>query len=96
MPEPVAAVLGNDFKKPFMLLVAIVTTVIAVMFGLSKAEGFVDGRVELKISSQRQVTEDHEKRLTKIEEKLGVMGEVLNDIRADVKVMRVQLEARRK
>ena len=92
--EPVVAVLGSDYKKPFMLLVAVLTTVIGVMFGLSKAETFVDGRVELKIASQRQVTDEHEKRLTKIEEKLGSMGDVLADIRADVKVMRVQLEAR--
>lgn len=89
-PDPVNAVLGSDFRKPFMLLVAVVSTVVVIVVGLTKAESFVDGRVELKLATQKIVAEDHEKRLTKIEEKLGSMTEVLAEIRADVKVLRAQ------
>lgn len=91
-PDPVNAVLGSDFRKPFMLLVAVVSTVVIIMVGLTKAEGFVDGRVELKLAAQKVVSDDHEKRLTKIEERLNSMGEVLSEIRADVKVLRAQSE----
>ena len=91
-PDPVNAVLGSDFKKPFMLIVAVVSTVVIIMVGLTKAENFVDGRVELRLAAQRTVAEDHERRLTKIEEKLGSMNDVLSEIRADVKVLRAQSE----
>ena len=96
MADPIQSVIASDYKKPFIFLTAAVSIIVAVILGLSKFESMVDGRIDMKLAASRMTVEDHEKRLTKIEEKLGVMGEVLNDIRADVKVMRVQLEARRK
>ena len=92
--DPVGAVLGPDYKKPFTLIVAIVSTVAFVVLGLSKIESMVDGRIDMKLAAQRIVSDDHEKRLTKIEEKLGSMTEVLSEIRSDVKVMRAQMEKR--
>ena len=96
MADPVATVIAPDYKKPFVFLMAAISIVVAVILGLSKVESMVDGRIDIRLAAQRMTVEDHEKRLTKIEEKLGSMGEVLSEIRADVKVMRVQLEARRK
>ena len=96
MADSVEAVIAPDYKKPFIFLTAAVSIVVAVILGLSKVESMVDGRIDIKLAAQQTVVGDHEKRLTKIEEKLGAMGDVLNDIRSDVKVMRVQLEARRK
>lgn len=96
MADAVEAVIAADYKKPFIFLTAAISIVVAVILGLSKVESMVDGRIDIRLAAQRMTVEDHEKRLTKIEEKLGSMGEVLSEIRADVKVMRVQLEARRK
>jgi hypothetical protein len=92
MSDPVGAVLGNDFKKPFMVLVAVISTVVIIVAGLSKFESTVDGRIDIKLAAQKVVADDHEKRLTKIEERLGSMTEVLAEIRADVKVLRAQSE----
>ena len=92
MSDPIVAVLGPDFKKPFMVIVALCSVFILFFLGVRGIEGFIDGRIDMRLSAQRQITEDHEKRLTKIEEKLGSMGEVLNDIRADVKVLRAKME----
>jgi hypothetical protein len=92
MADPVESVLGAGYKKPFVFFMAAVSIVVAVILGLSKIESMVDGRIDIKLAAQRMAVEDHEKRLTKIEEKLGNMTDVLADIRADVKVMRAQLE----
>lgn len=92
MPDPVGNVLGSEFRKPFMVIVAIVSTIVIVLAGLSKVESMVDGRIDIKLAAQKVVADDHEKRLTKIEEKLGSMTEVLAEIRADVKVLRAQSE----
>lgn len=92
MSDPVASVIAPDYKKPFMLLVAVIATIVLVLAGLSKVESMVDGRIDIKLAAQKQATEDHEKRLTKIEEKLGSMTDVLAEIRADVKVLRAQTE----
>ena len=94
MADPVASVIAPDYKKPFVFLMAAISIVVAVILGLSKVESMVDGRIEIKLAAQRMVTDDHEKRLTKIEEKLGSMGEVLAEIRSDVKVLRAQSERR--
>lgn len=92
MSDPIAAVLGAEYKKTFVFLMAAVSIVVAVILGLSKIESMVDGRIDIKLAAQRMATEDHEKRLTKIEEKLGSMTDVLAEIRADVKVLRAQSE----
>lgn len=92
MADPVASVIAPDYKKPFVFLMAAISIVVAVILGLSKVESMVDGRIEIKLAASRMVVEDHEKRLTKIEEKLGSMGEVLAEIRSDVKVLRAQSE----
>jgi hypothetical protein len=92
MADPVASVIAPDYKKPFVFLMAAISIVVAVILGLSKIESMVDGRIDIKLAASRMVVEDHEKRLTKIEEKLGSMGEVLAEIRSDVKVLRAQSE----
>lgn len=92
MSEQVSEVLAAGYKKPFSLFVALVAAFIAFFVGIRSIESFVDGRVDMKLSAARVTVEDHEKRLTKIEERLGSMTEVLSDIRADVKVMRAQME----
>ena len=90
--EPVAAVLGQDYKKPFMLLVAITGVLFAVLFGLSAAEKFVDGRVDLKLSAQKQQQEDQARRLGQIEQQFSLMRDTLSEIRVDVRVLRARLE----
>ena len=79
MADPVADVIASDYKKPFVFFMAAVSIVVAVILGLSK--------IEIMVA-------DHEKRLVKIEEKLGSMGDVLAEIRSDVKVLRAQSERR--
>lgn len=95
MSDPIVSVLGPDYRKTFVFFMAAISIVVGVILGLSKIESMVDGRIDIKLAAQRLTVEDHEKRLSKIEEKLGSMTEVLADIRADVKVMRAQLEAKK-
>lgn len=92
--EPIESVIGKDYRRTFVFFMAAITIIVGVILGLSKIESMVDGRIDIKLAAQRMTTDDHEKRLTKIEEKLGNMTEVLADIRADVKVMRAQMEKR--
>ena len=94
MADPVADVIASDYKKPFVFFMAAVSIVVAVILGLSKIESMVDERIDIKLAAQQIMVADHEKRLTKIEEKLGSMGEVLAEIRSDVKVLRAQSERR--
>lgn len=94
MADPIQSVIAPDYKKPFVFLMAAISIVVAVILGLSKVESMVDGRIDIRLAAQRMVADDHEKRLTKIEEKLGSMGEVLAEIRSDVKVLRAQSERR--
>lgn len=95
MPESAAAdILAPAYKRPFTVFLAIVGGVSFVLMAFGAAERMVDGRIDIKLAAQKQVVEDHEKRLTKIEERLGNMTEVLSEIRADVKVLRVQMEKR--
>ncbi len=91
--EPVSAVLDQDYKKPFMLIVAIVATLAVVLFGLTAAEKFVDGRIELKLAGQKQQQEDQAKRIEKMEQQFGLMRDTLAEIRADVRVLRSRIES---
>ena len=90
--EPVSAVLASDYKKPFMLLVALGVTLTLGLFGISSMERFVDGRVELKLASQKQQQEEQARRIEKIEQQFSVMRDTLAEIRADVRVLRVRIE----
>lgn len=90
--EPVADVLAQGYKKPFALLVAVGVTLAMVLFGLSSAEKFVDGRVELKLADQRRQQEEQAKRIERIEQQFGDMRDTLAEIRADVRVLRARIE----
>lgn len=90
--EPVSAVLGNEYKKPFMLLVAIAAVLTLVLFVLAAAEKFVDGRVELKLASQKQQQEEQAKRIERIEQQFSIMRDTLSEIRVDVRVLRARIE----
>jgi len=91
---PVQEVLGSDFKKPFVLLVAVVVSVVIVIGALGKAEDFVDGRVELKLTAQREKSEEQAAKLQRMEEQFALMRDTLAEIRADVRVLRSRVEGR--
>jgi hypothetical protein len=90
--ESISSVLAPESRGPFKLIAAIIAGVAVLLGILGYVERMVDGRIEIKLAAQKQQVEDHEKRLGKIEEKLGGMSDVLSEIRADVKVLRVQME----
>jgi hypothetical protein len=90
--ESISSVLAPESRGPFRVVVAIIVTIGVFLAILGYVERMVDGRIEMKLAAQKQAVEDHEKRLGKIEEKLGGMSDVLAEIRADVKVLRVQME----
>ena len=90
---PIGEVLQDGYKKPFMLLIALVSVVTLVVGGLSKAETFVDGRIELKLAAERAKTEEQGARLAKIEEQFASMKDTLGEIRADVRVLRSKVES---
>lgn len=88
----VSEVIDPQYKKPFTLLVAIGITVIALLFGISGIENFVDGRIELKMSDQRRQAEEQSAKIKRIEEQFQVMRDTLAEIRADVRVLRARTE----
>lgn len=88
----VTEIVQDGYKKPFIVLAVVMTTVIAVVGGLTKAEAFVDGRIELRLSEQRKTAEAQERRLQRIEEQFSGMKETLTEIRADVRVLRARVE----
>lgn len=88
----ISAVLDPKLRGAFGLLVAVVSTVVLVVMGLRSAEGFIDGRVELKLGEQRKQAQEQEKRLERIEEQFASMKDTLAEIRVDVRVLRARVE----
>jgi hypothetical protein len=91
--DSIAAVLDPALKRPFALFVAIVVSVTLVIVGLSKAEDFVDGRVEMKLSAQREKAEEQAAKLQRMEDQFALMRDTLAEIRADVRVLRSRVES---
>lgn len=87
----VSEVLDKDYKRPFALFVAIVSAVVVILFGLSSAEKFVDGRVELKMAEQKREQEQQGRRIEQMEAQFATMRDTLAEIRTDVRVLRAQL-----
>jgi hypothetical protein len=94
-PETISSIIDPQLRRPFSLIIGIVVVVTAVIFGLSKAEGFVDGRIELKMSAARERADEQAVRLAKMEEQFSMMRDTLAEIRADVRVLRAGIEGRR-
>jgi hypothetical protein len=90
--DSIAAILDPAFKRPFALFVAIVVSVTLVIVGLSKAEDFVDGRVEMKLAAQREKSEEQAAKLQRMEDQFALMRDTLAEIRADVRVLRSRVE----
>lgn len=88
----VSEVLDPSYKKPFTLMVAIGITVIALLFGISGVEKFVDGRIELKMADQKRLQEEQAGKIQRIEEQFQLMRDTLSEIRADVRVLRARME----
>jgi hypothetical protein len=91
--DNIAAVLDPALRRPFALFVAVVASITIVIVGLSKAEEFVDGRVEMKLTAQREKAEEQAIKLQRMEEQFGAMRDTLAEIRADVRVLRSRVEA---
>lgn len=91
--DRIASVLDPALKRPFSLIVAIVASVTLVIVGLSKAEDFVDGRVEMKLSAQRDKAEEQAAKLQRMEDQFALMRDTLAEIRADVRVLRSRIES---
>lgn len=92
-PDRIASVLDPAVRRPFALIVAVILTIAVVLMGLSKAEAFVDGRVEMKLTAQREKSEEQAARLAKMEEQFALMRDTLAEIRADVRVLRSRIES---
>ena len=90
--DSIAAVLDPALKRPFALFVAIVVSVTLVVVGLSKAEDFVDGRVEMKLATQREKAEEQAAKMGRLEDQFLLMRDTLAEIRADVRVLRSRVE----
>jgi hypothetical protein len=90
--DSIAAVLDPALKRPFSLLVAVVASIVLVIVALSKAEEFVDGRVEMKLAAQREKAEEQAAKLQRMEEQFALMRDTLAEIRADVRVLRSRVE----
>lgn len=90
--DSIAAVLDPALKRPFALFVAIVVAVTLVVVGLSKAEDFVDGRVEMKLSAQREKADEQALKMGRLEDQFLLMRDTLAEIRADVRVLRSRVE----
>lgn len=92
-PDRIASVLDPALRRPFALVIAMLATVAVVLMGLSKAEAFVDGRVEMKLVAQREKAEEQSAKLQRMEEQFALMRDTLAEIRADVRVLRSRIES---
>jgi len=90
--DAIPQVLGNDYKKPFALIAALVAAGAFLLFGVSSVEKFVDGRIEMKLADQKRQQEEQGKRLDQIEAQFSAMKDTLFEIRADVRVLRARFE----
>lgn len=90
----IGSVLDPALRRPFSLLAALVSVAVFVLYGLSKMETFVDGRIELKMSAARERADEQAARLGKMEEQFNAMRDTLSEIRADVRVLRSTVEGR--
>lgn len=88
----VSEVLDPSYKKPFTLIVAIGITIVALLFGISGIEKFVDGRIELRMADQKRLQEEQASKIQRIEDQFQVMRDTLGEIRADVRVLRARME----
>ena len=88
MPDEIKAVLSDDLKRPFMLIVAIFV-VVAGGFTFSRwVETYIDGRIESKMAVSRGQAEDQEKRIATLEAQMREMRDLLIEIKVDVKYLR--------
>jgi hypothetical protein len=92
-PDRIGSVLDPALRRPFSLIVAVVVSVGVVIMGLSKAEAFVDGRVEMKLAAQREKSDEQADKLKRMEEQFLLMRDTLAEIRADVRVLRSRIES---
>lgn len=90
--DNIATVLDPALRRPFALVVAIIMSIGLVLYGLSKAEDFVDGRVEMKLVAQREKADEQAEKLKRMEEQFLLMRDTLAEIRADVRVLRSRVE----
>lgn len=94
MPDAdnVTDVLDKAYKPSFRMLVAIIAAVATILIGLSSAEKFVDGRIDLRLADQKRQQEEQGKRIEQIEAQFSLMRDTLSEIRADVRVLRARFE----
>lgn len=91
--DRIGSVIHPALRGPFTLITAIVASVTLVILGLSKAEAFVDGRVEMKLAAQREKADEQAAKLQRMEEQFSIMRDTLAEIRADVRVLRSRVES---
>jgi hypothetical protein len=91
-PDRITSVLDPALRRPFTLLLGIGSAVVLVLFAIGRVEQFVDGRIELKLSSQREKLETQEQRLTRMETQIELIRDTLAEIRADLRVVRERME----
>lgn len=91
-PDRITSVLDPALRRPFTLFLGIGSAVVLVLFGIGRVEQFVDGRIELKIMSQREKLETQEQRLTRMETQIELIRDTLSEIRADLRVIREKME----
>jgi len=91
-PDRITSVLDPALRRPFALIVGIGAALAFTLFGLAKVEAFVDGRIELKLASQREKLETQEQRLARMETQIELIRDSLSDIKADLRVIREKME----
>jgi hypothetical protein len=91
-PDRITSVLDPALRRPFTLIVGIGAALAFTLFSLSKVEAFVDGRIELKLASQREKLETQEQRLARMETQIELIRSSLADIKADLRVIRERME----
>jgi septal ring factor EnvC (AmiA/AmiB activator) len=91
-PDRITSVLDPALRRPFALIVGIGAALAFTLFGLAKVEAFVDGRIEMKLASQREKLETQEQRLARMETQIELIRDSLSDIKADLRVIRERME----
>ena len=88
MPDPIESVLDARYKPSFRFFLAVVAIGIGFGFAVSKAQEFVDDRINAKILAGNAVIETQGQKLEKLDTRVDEIRGAVLEIKADVRVLR--------
>jgi hypothetical protein len=92
MPTPTAEkneILTNDARKMVSLLAAIITIVVTAVGFINWLDALVEKKIDDRLGSEVAKAEEQQKKIEKLEAQVTELREIIIEIRADVRYLRV-------